>query len=138
MLIRDIDIDKGIFQNIDKDLPYRTPLLQTDCRRGAKNTNRNCIVNAGNEMQVRIRYSSEAQCFNYFNDFRAWQASNIFLLSPLGLITQILRLILPPLLINQPLLLATPVGVKPMETSLSPHPPPSGSFLCLYTYTGGA
>ena len=37
--------------------------FQTDCRKGEEDKDKNCIVNAGNEMQVGTKHSSD-RCYN--------------------------------------------------------------------------
>lgn len=53
------DIEGDAFVKVKEEpgcIHYDT--FQTDCRRGKKdNEDKNCIVNAGNEMQVRTKHS---------------------------------------------------------------------------------
>ena len=59
-----LDIDGENFVVVDEEpgvIHYDT--FQTDCRKGEEDKDKSCIVNAGNEMQVGTKHSSD-RCYN--------------------------------------------------------------------------
>ena len=60
-----LDIDGDNLVVVDEEpgvIHYDT--FQTDCRKGEEDKDKNCIVNAGNEMQVATKHSSVYRCCN--------------------------------------------------------------------------
>ena len=110
--------------NVEEDpgcIHYDT--FQTDCRRKRKGKadDRDCIVNAGNEMQVKTKKPPILSLL-IIVVLRALQAFNTHHISPPGWTIQISQAMCLPLLTHQPWHLATPGGVEPMEPSPSHRP----------------